>query len=129
METQEKEAPQTAEQPQPQASKPETTYRLELDYDMLANNLVMRSRAPTVVVSGILRRAEYTQPETLPEEGTKRRIIIDYDMATDETTVKTDAPTIIFLGILAMAHSMMTQNQVLQRLQGMQAQSKIIRPS
>ena len=100
---------------------------------METSRLNMASQAPTVVLTGILRKAEYADLETLPESGATRRVIIDYDMETDETRVQTDAPAVVFIGMLAMAQGMITGNQILQRIQGMQAagaaRQSILRPS
>lgn len=104
--------------------------RIELEYNMLTNNLVMRSGYPTVIVSAVLRNAEVTQPKEIEETapGAPRRIFIDYDMKTNTCSVETDAAILIYTGILVMAHSMVTQNQIFQRIQAAQAKSRIVGP-
>lgn len=66
--------------------------------------------------------------EPKQEADNKIRIELDFDMASNQLTMKSQAPTVMILGILAMAQSMVTQNQVLQRLQAMAAKPKIIQP-
>lgn len=120
--------------PAPTPEKPAlvTKFHIELDYDMLSSQLLLRSKAPTVVVLGILELAKPVVPVEIKEKapGAARRIIIDYDMAGDGVpVVQSDCSEIIHIGILAMAHSMITQNQIMQRLQAMGAQARIVRPT
>lgn len=65
-----------------------------------------------------------------PDEGvgTNIHIELDFDMATNQLTMKSKAPTVMILGILAQAQSMITQNQVLQRLQSAAARPQIVKP-
>lgn len=118
------EAKTTPQQPDP------TKVRIELEYNMLSNNLVMRSKQATVVISAVLRMAEQIPPKEIAEiaPAAPRRIFIDYDMKTSEISIETDAAILIYTGMLVMAHSMMTQNQILQRLQAAQARSRIVGP-
>lgn len=108
-----------------------TKVRIELTYDMLSSQLLMKSGWPTVVVAGVLKKAESVTPTEIKEEklGAPRRVNIDFDMETDIIKVESDASPLIYLGILTMAHSMMTQQQVLQRVQAMAAQPRIHKPS
>lgn len=96
-----------------------TKVRIELTYDMLASNLQMKSQSPTVVIAGVLRKAEFVTPKELREKalGAPRVVLIEYDLETDKIEVESDASSLIYLGIIVMAHSMMTQNQLLQRMQ------------
>lgn len=125
----------TIENPKtPPAQKPDavpsTKVRIELDFDMASSQLMMKAKAPTVLISAILRRAESAPVTEIPERapGAPRRVLIDYDLAgTAQPSVQTDASSIILLGILVMAHSMITQNQVMQRIQAMGARERILR--
>jgi hypothetical protein len=99
-----------------------TKVHIELEYDMLGSQLLMKSKAPTVVLAAALRAAEGIQPIAVqPKDPTsaKRTVVIDFDMDTEVGIVSSDASPFIVLGILVMAHSMMTQNQTLQRLHGL----------
>ncbi|MES2155484.1 MAG: hypothetical protein V4510_10150 [bacterium] len=120
--------PETKSQP-PTPDAPASTLVIELDFDLLSNALTMRAKAPTILLSGVLRRAEAvpTIPlakEHAPEGPSTRRVRIEYDAATESVKVSSDAMPIIHTGILVMAHSMMTQSQILQRIQGMAARGR-----
>lgn len=120
---------------QPQTEKPptppnadDTKFHIELEYDLLRGSLIMKSKAPTVMLSGILRKAENSPFLAIAPAGQGRRVIVDYDMITDIAIVRTDAHDVIARGIFVMAYSMMTQSQVHQQLQKMQGK-QIVRPS
>lgn len=49
-------------------------------------------------------------------------------MKTNQLIVKSHAPTVMIMGLLAMAHSSVTQNQIMQKLQAMAAQKRIVLP-
>ncbi len=121
--------PQKPETPQAEAAAPNTLFHIELEMELETSRLVMKSKAPTVVLCGILRKAEQTGPITIAEKGKERHIYIDYDMATDQAIVRSDASDVIMRGMFQMAYSMITQSQVLQRFQASQAAAKIIKPA
>jgi len=110
------------------AEKPNTLYHIELEMVLETSALSMKSKAPTVVLCGILAKAETAYPITIAETGPSRHVYIDYDMATDEAVVRTDASNLIMRGMLQMAYSMITQSQVTQRLNAARASAQIIRP-
>lgn len=109
--------------PQPDAADNPSKITIELEFNMLTSQCQMRSKAPTVVVLGVLRSAATIKPKEIAETevGAARRVKIEYDLATEKGTAESDASPIIYQGILAYAESMITQNQLLQRLQGMAA--------
>lgn len=117
----EKESLPQAEKTMPQPERADTKLLIELEFDMLKSTITLKSKAPTVVLSGILRKAEFAAHERIAAVGDARRIIIDYDLVTDEARVRTDADPLIARGIFVMAYSMMTTSQVLQRFQAAQA--------
>lgn len=104
--------------------------RIELEFDMMTSQLVLRSKSPTVIVAALLRKAETAARTEIPEEkpGGPRRVFIEYDLAKGgDVSVQTDAADLIYTGMLVIAHSMMTQNQIMQRLQAMAAAPRIHR--
>lgn len=122
--------PETTPQSPTPPEAPETKYFVELEYDMANGNLTMKSKAPTVIVSAIMRTAEFTVPvEMAVNSDGKKRLKIEYDMLTDTASVQSDTSPVITRGMLVMAFSMITQSQILQRLQGMQARAKIMAPA
>lgn len=78
----------------------------------------IQSQAATVILHAVLRRAEQSKAKEIPETevGAPRRIIIDYDLKADTCAVETDASPMVLTGCLAYAHSLITQNQVMQRI-------------
>lgn len=62
-------------------------------------------------------------------EDSKVTILLEYDMATSTLMMRSKAPTIILQGVLTQALSMVTQNQVLQRIQAMADKSRIVGPN
>lgn len=111
---------------------PASFVRIEIEYNMQNAGMVIRSRLPTLLLNAVLGKAQQVQPEQIPETGetAPRRIIIEYDMAKPSILpdVQTDASELICEGMFIMAFSMITQNQVMQRIQAMAAKSRIVAP-
>lgn len=106
-----------------------TRVRIEIETDLLTNQVRMASHSPTVVLMSVLRKAQSAKPKEIPERavGADRRIMIDYDLAWPEDRlpeVESDASSVLYVGILELAISMVTQNQVLQRIQAAAAKQK-----
>ena len=59
---------------------------------------------------------------------TKIKIVLEFDMLTNSLQLSSKAPTVMTMGIIAMAMSMVTQNQVMQRIQAAANANKIIKP-
>lgn len=78
-------------------------------------------------------KSKLPDPQGEQEGGSKITIVLEYDMKDNSLVMRSKAPTVILFGVLATAQSMITQNQTLQRLQGlkakMDAESRIIKPS
>lgn len=106
----------------------EQRVHLELEFDPKTNAVVIRCKSPTIVLGSILKKAESSEPEEIPHEGDKFRVLVDFDVLTDEAAVRTDAPDMILRGMFFLASLMVTQNQVLQHVQAMVAESRIVRP-
>lgn len=70
------------------------------------------------------------KPEAQPDHAaeTKIRLTLELDLATNALTMHTVAPTVMVMGMLSMAASMVTQNQVLQRLQAVGTAARIVKP-
>lgn len=67
--------------------------------------------------------------ETEQAPDSKVRIELEYDMVNSTLLMRSGAPTVILQGILTQALSMISQNQVLQRMQAIQAKSRIVGPN
>lgn len=119
------------EKPQPETLKTDAVelMHVELDFNTLTSGLELRAKFPTIIISGILKKAEFVPVGQLEDTGEKKTIVIDYDSATDIAIVKSNAPPLVYRGMLAMAFMMITQNQTLQRVQAMSAAGRIVRPS
>lgn len=110
---------------------PQNKVRVEVEYNLETTQLVMRQKAPTVVVMGILADA-MAQVDTVafadvPADG-KILIGLDFDLATQELVMTASAPRVMILGLLQYAIATITQNQVLQRLQKLQAREALLKP-
>lgn len=120
--------------PQPESKTPEpqdpTKVRIEITFDMQTGALQMNSQAPTALVMAVLRRGAQALPQPVPEtaEGAPRNVTIEYDLKQGDdgvAIVKSDAAGIITVGIIATAESMVTQNQVMQRITQAAIRSKL----
>ncbi|MES2155376.1 MAG: hypothetical protein V4510_09605 [bacterium] len=113
------------------AETPEKTVSIELEYTVATSSLVMRSRTPTIVLASVLTLAQtVAEPCVVPQKDPAKHVVyLEYSFETDLVAVLTDAPPMVHRGILAVAISMLTQSQVMQRIQGLAAKSRIVMPN
>lgn len=115
------ESPEASQPPEPQ-----NHVQVELQFDMRSTRLSMKSKAPTIVIMGVLSKAQAVTPAPLAQSDPSgaRVVRIDFDLDKEVCNVESDASPLVYAGILAMAHSMITQNQVLQAVQAIMTASR-----
>lgn len=100
--------------------KAETTFRAELEFHLGRQQLVIRSKCPTVILEGMLGDGllalGQVTPAGLPTDGVVR-VDLAYDMEADRLVLTAAAPRLVVGGVLLHALGGVTRNQMAQKLQ------------
>lgn len=109
------------EQKTPDAAAPETKIRIDLEYHLSAQRLMIRSQAATIMIEGVINDAVRHAHSAnlggdLPADGIVRVGVV-YDMKTDLLELSAQAPRVVVLGVLQHALGAITRNQITQSLQ------------
>lgn len=95
--------------------------RVELEFDMNAQRLNLRSKTSTIGIEGALLAAAIDKAAAirggrLPADKVVR-VSIAYDLETDDCTVETNCPRVVVLGVIMRGLGAINRNQITQNLQ------------
>jgi hypothetical protein len=97
---------------------PSTCIKIDLEYFLPAQKLMVKSQAATIMIEGVLQDAirhvvSANVGGPLPADGIVR-IHLEYEMTTDALTLDAQAPRVVVLGVLQHALGALTRNQIMQ---------------
>lgn len=85
----------------------------------------IKSQAPGVIVAALIELAKSFDYEAmeLPNPGEPTTIVIQHDLSAGKMTIRSNASPLIYIGTLVLAHSMMVENQTINRFISMRAKA------
>jgi hypothetical protein len=114
--------PDAGEAPAGDEQSKTTKIKIELEYHLIQQRLMIRSQAATIMIEGVLQDAvrhvvSASVGGPLPADGIVR-VTLEYDLVNDDLKVDAQAPRVVVLGVLQHALGAVTRSQILQAIQG-----------
>ena len=107
--------------PDAKEQKESSVIKIELEYHLVQQRLMIRSQAATIMLEGVLQDAVRNVVSAsvggpLPADGIVR-VNLEYDLINDLLKVDAQAPRVVVLGVIQHALGALTRNQIIQSLQ------------